>query len=146
MTPYSGDVYVRYSPDLAHWSSWQVLQNNSPQSYGEKNTTSRNFKGIIRIPYCERNEYSKLIQGNNDEEVAVHEIIKQKPDFFSKHLPLIGYVEFLYEGDFYGSQRLRSFTADVSWVTSGKNLPPKHDSKPWSFKAGEKEQKAEPKH
>ena len=24
-TPYGGDVYVRYSPDLEHWSSWQVL-------------------------------------------------------------------------------------------------------------------------
>lgn len=138
ITPYSGDVYIRYSPDLANWSSWQVLQNSLLQNNDKKKTAERNFKGIIRVPYYERDEYLKEIQGNNNEEITVCEIIKQKPYFFSKCLPLIGYVEFLYECGFYGNQRLKSFDAQILWQVSGKNLPANYDSKPWSFKAEKK--------
>jgi len=158
MTPYSGDVYVRYSPDFKHWSSWQVLQRSEPQSHEEKKNPGRYYSGTIRVPYCERNEYSKLIleysrqdvPWGSDEDAAVRWILERQPDFFSKHLPFIGYVEFRYEGGFYGGQRLHSFKAEVSYGMSGKHLPPKNkdiykdrDSRPWSFKAEEKEQKAE---
>jgi len=35
-TPYGGEVYVRYSPDLKHWSMWQVLQHTESKSDDEK--------------------------------------------------------------------------------------------------------------
>jgi hypothetical protein len=151
-TPYGGDVYIRYSPDLKHWSSWQVLQRAEPQSRDEKEDPGRLFSGTIRVPYAERDEYSTLLREysqldvpwQSDEEAAVRWLLKRKPDFFSKHLPFIGYIEFRFEGGFYGSQRIKSLRADVSYGMSGLHSAPKdknaykeRDSSPWRFKANE---------
>lgn len=158
-TPDAGDVYVRYSPDAKHWSSWQVLQRSEPQSHTEKQNPGRHFSGIIRVPYVEREEYGKLISDyarldvpwKSDEDAAVRWILQTQPDFFAKHLPFIGYVEFRYEGGFYGGQRITSYKADVSYGMSGMHSAPKNkdtykdrDSRPWSFKAEVKKQKAKP--
>jgi hypothetical protein len=157
-TPYGGDVYIRYSPDFAHWSSWQVLQRAEPQSNEEKKNPGRHYGGTIRVPYVERDEYSKLLSEyskqdvpwKSDEAAAVRWILERQPDFFSKHLPFIGYAEFRYEGGFYGGQRFVSFKADVSYGMSGEHYPPKddeaykdRDSKPWSFMANERDAKVE---
>jgi len=149
-TPYGGDVYVRYSPDLRHWSSWQVLQHAEPQSREEKKNPGRLYSGTARVPYCERNEYSALLQEyakldvpwKSDEEAAVRWMLKRDPDLFSKHLPFIGYVQFRFEGGFYGGQRIRSFKAGVSYGMGGMHSPPqdkdaykKRDNSPWNFRA-----------
>lgn len=158
-TPYAGDVYVRYSPDSEHWSTWQVLQTSEPQSITEKQNPGRHFSGIIRVPYTDREQYERLISDyakldvpwKSDEDAAVRWILEKQPDFFAKHLPFIGYVEFLYECGFRGGQRITSFKADVSCGMGGIHSLPKdkavyrdRDSKPWSFKAQEEEQKSEP--
>ena len=98
----AGDVYVRYSPDLKHWSSWQVLQRAEPQSIEEKRNPGRHYRGTIRVPYRERDEYSKLVYEysrldvpwTSDEEAAVQWILNRDPEFFAKHIPFIGYAEF----------------------------------------------------
>ncbi len=148
-TPYAGDMYVRYSPDLKHWSSWQVLQHAKSQSIEEKQNPGRLFCGKIKVPYVERDEYIKLLQEyskrdvpwKSDEESAVRWILSNKPEFFFRHLPFIGYIEFMFEEQFYGSQRLKSFKADISYGMSGMHLDPK-DKKvynqrdiPWRFRA-----------
>jgi hypothetical protein len=158
-TPYAGDVYIRYSPDHLHWSTWQVLQTSEPQSDTEKQNPGRHFSGTVRVPYSERAEYGKLISEystldvpwKSDEDAAVRWILEKEPGFFAKHLPFIGYVQFRYEARFYGGQRIRSFKADVSYGMGGLHLAPKdkdaqkqRDSKPWSFKAGNVENEAEP--
>lgn len=158
-TPYAGDVYVRYSPDLLHWSTWQVLQTSEPQSNAEKQNPGRHFSGTLRVPYSEREEYGKLISEyarldvswKSDEDAAARWILEKEPDFFAKQLPFIGYVQFLYEAGFYGGQRITSFKADVSYGMGGMHSAPKdknaykdRDSRPWSFKTEQNEKDAEP--
>lgn len=158
-TPYAGDAYVRYSPDLRHWSTWQVLQPSEPQSNAEKQNPGRHFSGAIRIPYVEREEYSRLISEysrldvpwKSDEDAAVRWIIEKEPDFFAEQLPFMGYVQFRYEAGFYGGQRIISFKADVSYGMSGMHSAPKdkdaykdRDSRPWSFRPEQTKKAAEP--
>src|SRR5262245_9487614 len=42
-TPHPGNVFVRYSPDTKHWSSWQMLQQS------ERNPSPRHFEGRIGV-------------------------------------------------------------------------------------------------
>lgn len=157
-TPYGGDVYVRYSPDCKHWSSWQVLQQAEPQNPDEKMNPGRHFSGTIRVPYREREEYSARLMEyaqqdvpwSSDEEAAVQWILQKEPDFFAKHLPFMGYIQFLYEGSFHGGQRIKSLKADVSYALSGihsipkeTDSPQKRDHSAWRFKADE-ENKSNP--
>lgn len=147
-TPHPGEIYVRYSPDLKHWSSWQVLQYAEPQSHAEKKKPGKYYSGTIRVPYRERSEYSKLLMEyskldvpwKSDEEAMVRWILARQPDFFDKYLPFIGYVEFLFEGSFRGGQRLQSLKIYISYGMSGMHHPPKDKNAyrkhgPWKFKA-----------
>jgi hypothetical protein len=152
-TSYAGDVFVRYSPDMKHWSSWQVLQHDAARSVTEKKTPGRYYTGTVHVPQREReeyqvllSEYSKLdVPWKSDEEAAVRWILRRKPDFFARHLPFVGYVEFLFEGSICGGQRIRSFHAELGCGMGGIHYPPRdkaayegRDSSPWRFKADEK--------
>lgn len=146
-TPDAGDVYVRYSPDRVHWSNWQALQRAEPQSIEEKKSPGRHYSGTIRVAYKDRSEYSQLLSEysqkdvpwKSDEEAAVGWILERNPEFFAKHLPFIGYVEFLYEAGFYGGQRIASFKADISYGMGGiHSIPRDSDAQknrhvPWRF-------------
>lgn len=158
-TPYAGDVYVRYSPDRLHWSTWQVLQASEPKGDEEKQEHGRHFGGVVRVPYSERDRYAKLISEysgrdvpwKSDEDAAVRWIIEREPDFFANELPFIGYVQFRYEAGFHGGQRIASFKADVSYGMGGLHSPPKdmdaykdRESNPWSFRADAPRKDAEP--
>ena len=149
-TPYGGDVFVRYSSDRKHWSSWQVLEHSTPQTPKEKENPGRHFSATVRVPETERqrwgqllSEYSRLdVPWKSDEEAAVRWILDREPDFFSKQLPFIGYVEFRFEGNFYGGQRIRSLHAEVGYGMSGLHNAPKDESIrkdreqiPWRFEA-----------
>jgi hypothetical protein len=147
-TPHAGEIYVRYSPDLKHWSSWQVLQYAEPQSHAEKRRPGKYYKGTIRVPYRERSEYSKLLMEysrldvpwKSDQEAAVRWMLRRQPDFFARSLPFIGYVEFLVEGDFRGGHRLESLKIDTSYGMSGLHHAPKdkgiyENHGPWKFRA-----------
>ena len=146
-TPYQGDVYVRYSPDTVHWSTWQVLGPGDTQSSTENQASERIFSGTIRIPYIELTEYRQLLRDyaemdvpwKSDEEAMVRWIVENDPGFFERQIPIIGYIEFLYEGSFHGGQRITSFRAEVTYGMSGLHYPPENDdygdrdSRPWSF-------------
>jgi hypothetical protein len=150
-TPDAGDVYVRFSPDRVHWSTWQALERAEPQSADEKKTPGRYYNGTVRVAYRDRSEYSKLLSDyserdvpwKSDEEAAVKWIIGRDADFFAKHIPFIGYVEFLYEPGFYGGQRIRNFKADISYGMGGMHAIPKDESVtknrdvPWRFEGKE---------
>lgn len=143
-TPWAGEAFARYSPDGVHWSSWQVLARD------EKKLEVRAFSGQLAVPQLERrrygeylSEYSKLdVPWKSDEEAAVAWILKQTPDFFTRSLPFIGYVEFLYEFPFQGGQRLTNFQATAVCGMSGLHYAPKDEAAfkdrenlPWRFKA-----------
>lgn len=147
-TPFQGDVYVRYSTDTVHWSTWQVLQPDDSQSSTLIQNPGRHFTGTIRVPYIEMVEYRQLLQKyatldvpwRSDEEAAVQWIVENDPDFFERQIPFIGYIEFLYEGSFHGGQRITSFRAEVTYAMSGLHYAPDNDdygdrdSRPWSFR------------
>ncbi|MBN1619208.1 hypothetical protein JW890_00650 [candidate division WOR-3 bacterium] len=142
--PYYGDVYVRYSPDLVNWSSWQVLPISESEEPG------RYFSGIVRVPNLERETYSVLfyeyskfdVPWKCDEDAAVRWLLSIDEHFFERYLPFIGYIEFLFESSFYGGQRISSFKAEVIYSISGLHTLPKdmssyeeRNSTPWSFRA-----------
>ncbi|MBN1151207.1 hypothetical protein JXA84_08330 [candidate division WOR-3 bacterium] len=143
-TPYYGDVYVRYSPDLLNWSSWQVLQ------VSERENPGRFFCGIVRVPNLERETYSALISEYGkfdvawrcDEDAAVRWLLSIDEHFFERYIPFIGYVEFLFESSVFGGQRISSFEAEIIYSISGLHTLPKdmssyeeRNSTPWSFRA-----------
>ncbi len=146
-TPYQGDVYVRYSPDTMHWSTWQVLGPGDQQNSTLIQIPGRHFSGTIRVPYIEMVEYRQMLQKyaeldvpwRSDEEAAVRWILENDPGFFEKQIPFIGYIEFLYEGSFHGGQRITSFRAEITYGMSGLHYAPENDdygdrdSRPWSF-------------
>jgi hypothetical protein len=151
MTPYLGDVYARYSPDMVHWSTWQILQHNDPQP-----ADGRYFHAAIQVPDQERAEYGRYITQysmldvpwKSDEEAMVRWVLAQQPDFFVKHLPIIGYIEFLYENNFDSGQRITSFNADIIYMLPGLHSAPKdqnvykdRESIPWRFDARDKNKK-----
>ncbi|HCS50747.1 MAG TPA: hypothetical protein DIW81_04015 [Planctomycetaceae bacterium] len=157
--PYGGNVYVRYSPDLKHWSTWQVLQASEPQGYEKDQNPGRHFISSVRVPNSERDRYGKLlseyakldVQWKSDEDAVVRWILEKEPDFFATQLPFIGYIQFQYEAGFYGGQRITSFKANVSYGMSGiHSLPKDNDaykgrcSRSWSFNANQTPEDTEP--
>lgn len=150
-SPYAGDVYVRYSPDLLHWSTWQALQSGAPRGLtDDKPTPGRRYSGAVRVPYVAREAYGRLlaeyarldVPWKSDEEAAVRWILEKDPAFFAREIPFIGYVEFRFEAGFHGGRRITAFRAEVSYGMSGIHSAPRdrasyeaRDSIPWSFKA-----------
>jgi hypothetical protein len=143
---WKGDLYVRYSLDKKHWSSWQKLQvkgNPQPREKGVKFTGMLGIPEIARRRYYELvEEYSKLdVPWQSDEEAAVKWILKKEPEFFAKNLPFIGYVQFHFEGLFRGGERITAFDCRLNWSVGGLHLPPKDpdgykkSEGPWRFDA-----------
>ncbi|MEI8312046.1 MAG: hypothetical protein WCH98_14950 [Verrucomicrobiota bacterium] len=155
-TPDGGDMYVRYSPDLKHWSSWQELPRSEPKSVEEKKKPGRYFSGRIGVPRIEQSEYGRLVSDysqmdvpwKSDEEAAVEWILDRDPEFFSKHIPFIGYAEFLFEGGFHGGQRIQSLKAEILYSMGGMHTRPKDEAVsknrdvPWRYE-DKKDQKTE---
>jgi hypothetical protein len=130
----NSSFYVRYSPDKKHWSSWQALDQHH---------------GLIAVPqsasgdYDQRfSEYSKMdVPWRNDEEAAVKWILQRQPDFFEKHQPFVGYVQFRMEGSMPGNERIKSIKMQLAWGISGLSNNPKDPNAEknrggvWRFKA-----------
>lgn len=145
-TPFVGQVYARFSPDSKHWSTWQALNSTRPTL---KDSTGRLFTGTLGVPQRERREYSDLMEAYSkldvpwtaDEEAIVTWILTRDAKFFERSLPFIGYVEFLFEADFYGGQRITDLKAHVGYGMSGLHSVAKDPNAarnrdiPWRFKA-----------
>lgn len=149
-TPGRGEAYVRYSPDLKHWSSWQALQHTEPATSRQKNEPGRYFSGTVSVPECERKAYYDLLHEyakqdvpwTSDEEAAARWIVERQPDFFAQHQPFVDYVQFRFEGNFYTGQRLTSLKVETSYCMGGVCTVPRdpdvyknHGSRLWSFRA-----------
>ena len=137
-----GSVYVRYSPDQKHWSSWQAVGfSREAHAKARENADAnkgfvpyqRSFSTSIAIPQMARRQYSTLLDTYrrsdvpwaSDEEALVKKIMADDPKFFEKELPFVGYVQFLYETSISGGLRLREFKADIGWAVSGLHSPAK---------------------
>lgn len=138
----AGTLYARYSPDGRHWSTWQALSLRRPRTRDKPRLW---FHGTLRVPRKVRQRYVehlKKFAGTDhpigvDEEAAVRWILDKEPAFFEHHLPFIGYVEFLWEKQIRGDQRLKQLKIHLSYGRSGKvRVPEGHDElAPWRFKA-----------
>ena len=147
--PYPGIVYVRYSPDRMHWSSWQALRYETDK---EQFKGKSFFSGVVAVPHQARRNYQRHLEAYlqrkdvawaSDEAALAASILKKQPEFFRKNSPFIGYLQFLFEGSSRGSQRIRKFRASAGWGLSGMHMPardPKAEKNrygPWSFVAPE---------
>jgi hypothetical protein len=135
-----GLLYARYSADGKHWTTWQQLDSKG------KGT----FQGTLRVPYRESKRYHELrldyarradVDWGSDEEALARDILKREPTFFAKSTPFIGYVQFLYETQLRGGQRIKALKVNADWWLSGLHHPPrkagadKDRDIPWRFKA-----------
>ncbi len=145
MTPFGGYVYARHSPDGQHWTDWQSLE---PDEVG-KNDAGRRFSGSVGIPERQRTQYVELLKDyakldvpwSSDEKAACEWIVKRDPNFFRDHKPFVGYVQVLFEADFYAGQRIKKLDIDTVAGISGTAAIPrdaavfkKRDGF-WNFKA-----------
>jgi hypothetical protein len=131
-----GQMFARYSPDTKHWSTWQVLASSTEP-------TQYKFSGQLVVSEQDYGEFGAICGATNDAEPCAEGILNSHPDFFAKHLPFIGYVEFLYEVGLTGGQGIERLNVDISCDTGGGNLPKEHTTpgpwldlgSPWGFRA-----------
>ena len=142
----SGELYARHSPDAVHWSDWQYFRRDIPKDQNEPKQT---YSGALSIPYCQRQHYQQLLRDyqkldlpsiNYTEESAVKWIFKNDPNFFEKHAPFIGYVQFLYEASLKGGDYIEAITFDMNYMAGGRLAnPPKGEDmrKRWRFRTAQ---------
>jgi hypothetical protein len=138
----AGVLYARYSPDGQHWSTWQALDLQVPHDHQKPRLF---FAGTLRVPERARQRYAALLQDfadtdrpvDVDEEAAVVWVLRKKPDFFENELPFIGYVEFLWETQIRGDQRVQQVKIHLGYSRSGHlEVPRGHDDvTAWRFQA-----------
>ncbi len=138
----AGDLYVRYSADARHWSTWQVLEKVPPTS---RDKPQLRFSGSVGVPEQARRSYHQWINrfasslGTRlavDEEAAAKWIQTKDPSFFSTQQPFIGYLDFLWEKEIGGGERVRQLRIEVGYGRGGKTpVPVGHTEKGyWRFK------------
>jgi hypothetical protein len=137
-----GLLYARYSADGKRWTTWQHIE-----AAGKGPGV---FRGTLRVPYREATRYHQLrleyerrddVPWGSDEEALVKDILKREPKFFEKTTPFIGYVQFLYETQLGGGERMKGLRVEAGWFLSGLHHQPnkpgadKGRDVPWRFKA-----------
>ncbi len=145
--PRQGRVFVRYSPDRKHWSTWQML--DGPELLKSASATNVLYRGQIEVPQIEREKYEDLVlqygrldvPWMSDEAAAVRWILRQQPDFFDQQLPFAGYVQFRFEAALPRDQRIQRMKMRVSWSVGGLHSEPnipgadEHRDGAWDFQA-----------
>lgn len=141
-----GRAFVRYSADKKHWSSWQAL--SYPGSTQTKAPVrAAVYRGMVAVPRRNRIAYDRLLQKfqrshvpwPSDEDALARQITARQPSFFRSPIPFVGYVQVLYEGQFWAGIRLTKLNVNASYVVGGMHLPPrdkalyKGRSGPWRF-------------
>jgi len=129
-TPQQGRVFVRYSPDRQHWSTWQYL--DGPEFLKSESASNVLYHGQIEIPQIEMRPYEDLllqyrrqdVPWADDEAAAVRWILRQQPDFFDHQLPFAGYVQFRFEAALPHDQRIQRMRMRVTWSVGGLSSEP----------------------
>lgn len=143
-------VYVRYSPDLKHWSAWQIMQSAVSKTDSDESIYQcelyLNVPEKVRQRYQEYNQrYWQLdVPWTSDEEAMVQWLLEQEPDFFEKEIPFIGYIQFLCESNMRAGQTLAKADISVSWGVGGRHSFSKDEAvykermnsmRPWCYRA-----------
>lgn len=126
-------AFIRYSPDLVHWSSWQAMTRKPGDENDSSENTVQEFVAQTVTPDVEWQPYGDLLReyalGDvpwaSDEGAAVQWIVNNDPEFFSKQIPFIGYVEYLYESRLKRSDCVDSLSIDIAWSVGGLTTAPK---------------------
>jgi hypothetical protein len=128
----AGTLFVRYSADLLHWSSWLTIQRDENRPLGQK-IAEDGYQADVQVPGVELQEYSQLLAeyGSrdvpwvNDEDAAVRWMVSRNPGFFAKHIPIIGYMQFMFEPRFFTNEPVRHFHATITYSAGGLQQLPK---------------------
>lgn len=145
-------VYVRYSPDMKNWSSWQAMQDQYADWQQRNEAGKYQYKLQLQVPQKERQAYNDYytrymrmdVPWQSDEEAAVQWILTQEPDFFERHIPFVGYIQFLCETSMRANQPLSEMKISIGWGVGGLHSAPQdesvyknRDNIPWRFKASD---------
>jgi hypothetical protein len=142
----SGSVFARYSPLGKHWSSWQYLEIQRPE---DRSRPEQVYCGTLCVPRKEREWYERLLREYSrmdvpwpsDEEAAVRWILARDPECFTRSLPFIGYLQFLFETRLHGGRKIQRIHVTMSYGAGGMHTPPRDRSVyetrqgPWRLKA-----------
>ena len=91
------------------------------------------YSGSLRVPYRVAARYQQMrleyeqrndVAWGSDEEALVKDIRKREPKFFDKTTPFIGYVQFLFETQLNGGERMKSIKVNAGWFLGGLHHPP----------------------
>jgi hypothetical protein len=134
-------AYVRYGCDGIHWSTWAVMSETKARA-----GAVQSYRASLRVPSVAKERYHALHSKweqtepdwSSDEDALCRWIARERPQFFEKELPLIGYLQFRLE-DSSGARAvtITKLAATVSWGVGGlHNVPRKGKAdygKKWSF-------------
>ena len=121
---YNGiNLYFRYGCDREHWSTWYPLEKETKKTEDGREI----YKGFVNIPKIARekfeamkNEWAKTKPANKDD---IHELAKwiviQEPNFFSKELPFVGYIQIRLEAESVESIKLKEIKVEYTIIESG---------------------------
>lgn len=135
-------LYVRYSPDCKNWSTWQAL---ACRAIPDQIDPAIRFQGVLRIPKKTQRRYRQYLQEYSnahqkpiviDQYDAVSWIVDRDPAFFSKEIPFIGYVDFLFEATIKGDARLKKLQIEIEYSRKdrGPAPPDRHVEDAWNFR------------
>lgn len=138
----AGQLYARFGADGRHWSTWQALELEVPR---DKQKSRLFFTGMLRVPQHARKNYEARLRefvGTDrptgvDEDKVAGWLLAKDPKFFERETPYIGYVEFLWETQVKGDQRVRKVEINLGYGRGGGIQAPRgaDDSGPWKFRA-----------
>lgn len=105
-----------------------IVTSDVPFDFDGVCVVSAHRRAAVGVPRRASKDYDAKLQAwarrddvawGSDEDAFCHSLVKQDPDYFAKQRPFVGYVQFLLETSFRGSQRLTRFEAEVSWGVGG---------------------------
>jgi hypothetical protein len=117
-------IFIRYSCDKNHWSTWyEAISSEEKSPEG-----SKIYRETISIPGAGNGRYYSLMQDwrdskpawSSDETDFCEWLIQKEPDFFAKEFPFIGYVQVrLEKWSTQSAEQLKAITVESTWAISG---------------------------
>jgi hypothetical protein len=143
-------AFVRYGADGARWSPWIALPEARLDDYGARplglDAPLRTWKGDIAIAEVDRKPYDDLMDewrktGPDwvcDEDALCRWIARERPGFFDRAIPFIGYIEIRLEMPAGAPVAIGAVRGLVTFAVSGLATIPKRGEEPpldarWKF-------------
>lgn len=128
-SPSQGSFYVRYSTNRKFWSSWINVPSNDSSDNKLSYSTRLNIPKVDRTTFNSyQKAYHKLddVNWSSDMDALARWITEQDKEFFNKNIPIIGWIEVLYEGNISGSRRITEININTGAGMSGIHTRPKN--------------------